>query len=124
MKKILCSVLLFSLLFVVCGNVVDSATKTTAQKPIQGQVVSLHDVIMGVKDLQLNREKAEELYEQKIPLVFKVGNKIYFVQNDDGSFAFKKLVGYAMNKKVGIVGKTKVVNGINVIVMTSIDAMD
>jgi hypothetical protein len=117
MKKIIITSVVIALLFAVSSDV------AFAQKPIKGQIVSLDDVIKKVPNLQLTKERAKELYENGSPLVFKVGSKIYFVQNEDGSFAFKKLSDFAHNKNVGIVGKTKTVNGINIIIMSKIDAM-
>jgi hypothetical protein len=122
MKKIILASILFSLMFFVCGSEADATAGKT--KPIQGQVVSLDDVIKGVKNLQLSKDRASELVEQKVPLVFKVGTKIYFVQNEDGSFAFKRLASFASNKKVGIYGRMRTVSGINVIIMTDIQSMD
>ena len=120
MRKIIFASIILSLLF-VCNNV---ATAQAASKPMKGKVVSLDDVIKGHKDLQLTKERANELLERGSPLVFLFNKKIYFVQNDDGSFAFRQLANYAHNKNVGIVGKTRTVNGINVIVMSKIESMD
>jgi hypothetical protein len=62
------------------------------------------------------------------PIVFLVGEgkkaKIYFVFNEDGSFAGKKLAKYASNKYVGIIGKQKVVGGLNIIIAEMIESMD
>jgi len=92
-----------------------------AQKPIQGQVLSLNDLVIGGKG-KVSKEEATKLVE-KNPLVFKSGKKIYFVYNEDGSYAGKKLANFANAEKVGIVGKTKKVQGIDIIIMTLIDAM-
>jgi hypothetical protein len=93
-----------------------------AQKPIQGQVVSLNDLMMGGKG-KVTKEQAQRLVETGNPVVFKSGKTIYFVYNEDGSFAGKKLANYASNEKVGIIGKTKKVNGLNIIIMSMIDSM-
>jgi hypothetical protein len=122
MKKIVLASLIISLIF--AGVYTTDAATTKAPKPMKGQVVSLDDVIKGVKDLQLTKARAEELVAAGSPLVFLYNKKIYFVQNEDGSFAFKKLASYALNKNVGIVGKTKTVKGINIIIMSGIESMD
>ncbi len=93
-----------------------------AQKPIQGQVLSLNDLVIGGKG-KVSKEEATKLVEKGNPLVFKSGKKIYFVYNEDGSYAGKKLANFANAEKVGIVGKTKKVQGIDIIIMTLIDAM-
>ncbi len=93
-----------------------------AQKPIKGQVVSLNDIVMGGKG-KITKEQAVELAEKGSPVVFKSGKKIYFVYNEDGTFAGKKLAKYASNEVVGIVGKTKKINGIEIIIATMIDSM-
>jgi hypothetical protein len=122
MKKTIVASIIVCLLAGFAYNVADAATKST--KPMQGQIVSLDDIIKSVKDLQLTKAKAEELYKNGSPLVFYSNKKVYFVQNEDGSFAFKKLSNYAHNKKVGIVGTKKTIKGINVIVMSKIESMD
>lgn len=116
------SILLSIALILIVPNLLEAATKTT--KPMKGKIVSLEDVIVAKKDLQLSKQQAQELLDRNVPLVFQYNKKIYFVQNEDGSFAFKKLANYAHNKNVGIVGKTKTVNGINVIIMSNIESMD
>jgi len=122
MKKIVSASIVFGLLlFVVVFNNIEAAAPP---KPMKGQIVSLDDIIKGVKDLQLTKQRAQELLESNSPLVFRVGTKLYFVQNEDGSFAFKKLANFAHNKNVGIVGKTRTVSGINVIIMSNIESMD
>jgi hypothetical protein len=93
-----------------------------AQKPIQGQVVSLNDIVMGGKG-KVTKEQALKLVETGNPVVFKSGKKIYFVFNEDGSFAGKKLANFANSEKVGIMGKAKKVNGVDIIIMSMIDAM-
>jgi len=123
MKKIvLASVLVISILF--AGIYASNIEAATAQKPLKGQIVSLDDIIKGVKDLQLTKERATELLERGSPLVFLYNNKIYFVQEEDGAFAFRRLANFAHNKNVGIVGKTRTVRGINVLVMSSIDSIN
>lgn len=97
-------------------------TESFSQKPIKGQVVSFNDLVMGGKG-KVTKEQATQLAESGNPIVFKSGKKIYFVYNDDGTFAGKKLAKYANNEFVGIVGKVKKVNGIDIIIATMIDSM-
>ena len=56
--------------------------------------------------------------------VFLYNKKIYFVINEDGSFAFKQLMNYAANQKVAITGIMKTISGINYIIMTDIESND
>ena len=102
-----------------------SSTEVLAQKsakPIKGQVVSFNDLVMGGKGT-VTKDQAKELAEKGNPIVFKSGKTIYFVYNEDGTFAGKKLANYANNANVGIVGKTKKVNGINIIIASMIESM-
>lgn len=109
-----------------------SRTETTTPKkksgkPIKGRVISLSKFILDKKGTVGKDEAIKEAEDGK-PIVFLVGEgakaKIYFVFNEDGSFAGKKLAKFASNKFVGIVGTTKVVNGVNIIVVEMIESMD
>ncbi|MDA3842825.1 MAG: hypothetical protein PF588_00465 [Candidatus Kapabacteria bacterium] len=102
------------------------ATQTTAvkmSKPMTGQIVDFGALVMGGNG-ELNKKNAEALVAKGKPIAFKVGNKIYFVFNSDGSFAANNLVRYANNKLVGIIGKTQKVNGLNIIIADKIESMD
>lgn len=112
------------------------ATKTTrttpsktkkSSKPIKGRVVSLVQMFLD-KVGKVTKEEAMKQAEEGKPIVFLVGKgkkaKVYFVFNEDGSFAGKKLAKFADNKFVGIVGKTKIINGLNFIVAEIIESMD
>lgn len=96
-------------------------------KPIKGQVISLSQMILD-KVGRVSKEEAIKQAEEGKPIVFLVGEgkkaKVYFVFNEDGSFAGKKLAKFASNKFVAIVGKTQVVNGINIIIAEIIESMD
>lgn len=96
-------------------------------KPMKGKVISLVKFVIDGKGV-VNKEEATKEAEEGKPIVFLVGEgkkaKVYFVFNEDGSFAGKKLARYADNKFVGIVGKTKVVNGLNIIIAEMIESMD
>jgi hypothetical protein len=122
MKKIILASVLLSFLFVAFNSVEVSAA--AKPKTYKGKIVSLDDVLKAKKDLQLTKEQATELHTKGSPIVFMVGSKIYFVQNADGSFAFKKLADYAHNKTVAIIGKIKTVKGINLLIMDSIEKID
>lgn len=93
-----------------------------AQKPIQGQVVSFNNLVMGGNG-SVTKDEAKKLADNGSPIVFKSGSRIYFVYNEDGTFAGKKLANYAGNQKVGIMGKIKKVKGLNIIIMTMIESM-
>lgn len=105
-----------------------TAAKTSAKtKPIKGTVISFSDFVIGGKGA-VTKDEAIQLAEKGSPLVFLTGTgknqKIYFVFNEDGSFAGKNLAKYASNKAVGIIGKTKTVKGMNIIIAQMIESMD
>jgi len=129
MKKIT-SILLAVFMIFAAANFASAAPKKAtpkAPKPIEGKVVSLNEVVTG-SFTQWKKADAEAAANQGTPFVLMVGQgakaKIYFVYNEDGSFAGKKLAKYSFNKKVGIVGKTKTVNGVQIIIAETIEAMD
>lgn len=115
-------VLGLALAFIFSTFAVINTYAQKAQKPIKGTVVSLNDIVMGGKGI-VSKDEAKKLAENGNAIVFKSGKKIYFVYNEDGTFAGKKLANYAESTSVGIVGKTKTVNGINIIIMSMIDNM-
>ncbi|PKL84509.1 MAG: hypothetical protein CVV22_12645 [Ignavibacteriae bacterium HGW-Ignavibacteriae-1] len=93
-----------------------------AQDNFKGEVISLDSYIMGGTG-KVAKDKAKTLADAGHAIVFKSGNKIYFVYNEDGSFAGKRLANFATAELVGIVGKTKTVHGLNIIVVSMIDAI-
>lgn len=103
-----------------------SKTKKSG-KPIKGRVVSLDQMLLDNVG-KVTKEEAMKQAEEGKPIVFLVGDgkkaKVYFVFNEDGSFAGKKLAKFADNKFVGIVGKSKVINRINIIIAEIIESMD
>ncbi|MCX7880236.1 MAG: hypothetical protein N2517_06210 [Ignavibacteria bacterium] len=105
----------------------EAPSKVKSGKPLKGRVVSLSKLILDGKG-EVSKDEAMSEADAGKPIVFLVGEgkkaKIYFVFNEDGSFAGKKLAKFAANKFVGIVGKTKVVNGINIIIAEMIESMD
>lgn len=120
-KVILIAAILFTFVFVESTQAIYAAPKLSTFK---GQVISLDDVIKNTKDKQLTKSQAKELVEACSPLVFFLNKKVYFVTNEDGSFAFNKLKNYAHNKRVAIKGTKKSRNGINYIIMSSIESLD
>jgi len=114
------------LLFV---GVLFSATMNSepAPKPMKGQVASLNDLVMGGTG-KIDKAKATELAEKGSPIVFITGKgksaKVYFVYNADGTFAGKNLAKYANNITVGIIGKVKKINGLNILIAETIESMD
>lgn len=97
-------------------------------KPMKGRVASFTDIVVMGGDGTVDKVKATEMAEKGQPIVFVVGAgksaKIYFVFNEDGTYGGKNLAKYANNKFVGIIGKTKKVNGINIIIASQIESMD
>ena len=129
MKRIL-GLLLIGLMFVSISTFAQTSTKTTTKKspkPIVGKVVSINEVFTG-NFTQWTKATADTAAAHGTSFVLMVGTgskaKIYVVLNEDGSFAGKKLSKYAFNKKIGVVGKTKVKNGLNFIVAEMIEAME
>ncbi|MGQ9819474.1 MAG: hypothetical protein ACUVQ1_06065 [Candidatus Kapaibacteriales bacterium] len=110
-------------------EITQTASNTTKKtgKPIKGRVVSLAQMLFD-KVGKVTKEEAMKQAEEGKPIVFLVGEgkkaKVYFVFNEDGSFASKKLAKFADNKFVGIVGKTQVINGLNIIIAEIIESMD
>jgi len=98
-------------------------TPVKKTKPTVGVVISLLDFATGASG-EVNKEKALELVNNGQPLAIKVGTKkkpvIYLVVNPDGTIANKKLAELA-DAKVGIIGKIKKRNGINVIISDIIE---
>jgi hypothetical protein len=121
MYKVLALLLLVGVLF--------SATVYSAPpaKPMKGQVASLNDLVLGGTG-KVDKAKAMELAEKGSPIVFITGKgktaKVYFVYNEDGSFAGKNLAKFAANEFIGIVGKVKKVNGLNILIAEKIESMD
>lgn len=92
-------------------------------KPLEGTIVSLNSLVMG-GDGKVSKADAQALVSKGNLVLFKATNgTVYFVYNEDGTFAGKRLAGYANNAKVGLLGKSKVVDGTNVFIMTLIEGM-
>ncbi|MBX3043419.1 MAG: hypothetical protein KIT33_05350 [Candidatus Kapabacteria bacterium] len=92
-------------------------------KPLEGTVVSLNALVMGGNG-KVSKAEAQNLQSSGNLILFRATNgTVYFVYNEDGSFAGKRLANFANNDKVGLLGKAKTVNGINTFVMTLIEGM-
>lgn len=124
MKKLFAIALIFALLGTITTSTFAQAKK--APKPLTGQIVSFDDISTG--NFQTwTKDAAKEASEKgkMFVLLTKKGktSKIYFVFNEDGTNASKKISKYAHNEKVGIIGKTKIVSGVNIIILETIDGM-
>lgn len=122
MTKFFGILILMAVMFTAISSTDALAQTKKSSKPIKGQVVSFNDLVLGGKGT-VTKEQAKELAEKGNPIVFKSGKTIYFVYNEDGSFASKNLANFANNATVGIIGKTKKVNGINIIIANIIESM-
>ncbi|MBE2189525.1 MAG: hypothetical protein IAE98_08660 [Candidatus Kapabacteria bacterium] len=118
MKKIA----VYSILIAMLAATLLTIQYAYAQDTIKGQVISLDEYLTGGIG-KVTKDKAKTLADAGHAIVLKSGNTIYFVYNEDGSFAGKRLASFATAENVGIVGKTKTVHGLNIIIMTMIDAM-
>ena len=123
MNKLIILILMIGVIF--SAIVISEPAKPA--KPIKGRVASLNDIIKGT-DGTVTKERALELANVGQPIVFVVGTgkkaKVYFVYNNDGTYGGKKLAGYAVYTNIGIIGKTKTVNGVNIIIAEMIQSMD
>lgn len=81
----------------------------------KGQVVSLNKLVNSQKG-EVTVDEATKMAEKGQPIVLLVNKKVHFVYNSDGSFAGMNLAKYAANKTVGIVGRKKTANGLNIII--------
>lgn len=105
------------------NQVEQSITSDYSKKPLQGTVLNFNDLMIGGSG-KVNKEKALDLVSKGNMIVLKaVDGRLFFVYNEDGSFAGKRLAGFANNDKVGLIGKAKVVDGLNIFIMNLIEAM-
>lgn len=111
------------ILILMAGLIIAIDAPAKSPKPIKGTIVSFNDLVMGGSG-KVNKAQAKELVAKGQPLAFKVKTKVYFVFNEDGSYADKKLAKYSANNFIGIIGKTKKVHGINIIIAEKIESMD
>lgn len=127
MKKIIILLLMLTLTMGVLQAESKKAAPKKAPKPTVGKVISLSEVGTG-NFTTWTKQTADDAAAKGTPFVLMVGEgkkaAIYFVYNEDGSFAGKKLAKYAFNKKVGIVGKVQTKFGLKVLVAEMIESMD
>lgn len=124
MKKLFAIALIFALIGTISTNVFAAAKK--APKPITGTIVSFDDIVTGnFQTWTLDAAKDASEKGKMFVLLTKKGktSKIYFIFNEDGTNASKKIAKFAHKEKVGIVGKSKLVNGVNIIIMEMIEGM-
>lgn len=93
-----------------------TSTNDFSKKPLEGEIVVLSDIASG-NTRKLNKDLAKQLVEKGEILALKAGDNIYFVYNQDGTLASKKLAGYANNSKVLMTGKAKIIDGVNIIIV-------
>ncbi len=93
-----------------------------SNKPMPGKVVSLKNMVFGGNE-NLTKAQATNMVAQGEPIVFLSGGKIYFVYNEDGTFAGEKLAKYSIAEQIGIIGDVKRVKGVNVIIAKMIQKM-
>lgn len=95
-----------------------------SRNPLICSIILFDDIPRG-KHTKLNKGKAKAMAEQgKMFVVKSAEGAIFFVLNEDGTFASKRLAGYCNNKKIGIIGKTYQIDEINIIVAQLMESMD
>lgn len=92
------------------------------KSPLVGEIISLDHLVRGGNG-RVTKDEAKALVAKGSLILLKANGKIYFVYTEGGSFAAKKLANYAKAPKVGLLGTAKTVKGINMFIMTHIDAM-
>ncbi len=96
-----------------------------SKTPMKCQINTLSNAIQQSKITHLGKKAAKALVAKgKILVVVNQQGEIYFVYNQDGTFAGKKLAKYASNQYIGIIGKRKKINGVNIIIAEMIESMD
>lgn len=100
-----------------------SGIEVAADDPLyKGKVVDLVSVLKG-GDGKITKAEAEKLVADGKPIAFESNGKIYFIYSEGGSSMNSKLAKYAQAETVGIKGKLKKVNGLNIIISTFMNAM-
>ncbi len=87
-----------------------------SKKPLVGAIIAISDIATG-NFRKLNKDMAKQLVANGEILAVKAGDNIYFVYNEDGSLASKKLAGYANNSQVMMTGKAKVIDDVNIFIV-------
>ncbi len=95
-----------------------------SKTPLKCKIIALDDIATG-NFKKITKPLAQEFINKgKILVVKDDYDRIFFIYNEDGSFASKKLAKYAANEYIGIIGKYKNINDINIIIATMIESMD
>ncbi|MFH1050167.1 MAG: hypothetical protein V1779_04455 [bacterium] len=103
---------------------VEPEKKDYSKEALRCQIVLLDDVATG-NFRKLTKPQALEFVEKGKILVVRAENgAIFFVYNEDGSFASKNLARYAANNYIGIIGKPKYIYGLNIIIAQIIESSD
>lgn len=112
MKKII-----FGMIILVSMLAVEPMMNTMiAQDPVEGYVASLNEIVAG-REGKITKDVATTLMNGGNPIVFVSGNKVYFPVNASGANAAESLVNLAEVAKIGVLGETKRVAGLNFIVV-------
>lgn len=93
-----------------------SSAGDLTKKPIEAQIIVVSDIVTG-NFRKLTKDIAKQLVANGEILAVKTSDNVYFVFNQDGTLASKKLAGYANNNKVMLAGKTKTIDGVNIIIV-------
>lgn len=97
------------------------AKTMSSKNMMKGKVMSLAGYVSG-------KMADGSFKDNDQPLVLVTGqgksSRIYFIYNSDGTFAGKKLMAFTPNKMVNVSGKTKTVNGLNVIYADNIESAE
>jgi hypothetical protein len=101
-----------------------SAKFDFSKNPLKCKIVLLDDLATG-NHRKLSKDIAKDLVAQgKILVVKDDSGNIFFLYNEDGTFASKRLAGYCNNNYIIVVGKYKKVNDINTIIVTAMESGD
>ena len=85
-----------------------------------GQVVLLDKIVKGGSGT-CTKAEAEAAKGKGGIVLFKSNGKLYFVLSESGAFASKRLINVCEKPEVTIKGRIKRNNGLNTIIMTSIE---
>jgi len=103
---------------------VEPVKKDYTKEALRCQIVLLDDVATG-NFRKLTKPMAQDMVEKGKILVVKAENgSIFFVYNQDGTFGSKNLARYAANNYIGIIGKAKYQNDLNIIIAEIIESSD
>lgn len=96
--------------------------ENSSTESVKGEIISFTGLVAGGTG-KVDKSKAEELAGKGHPIVLKSGNKVYFLMNQDGTLADKRVAGYAAANQVVVKGKVSKKMGLNVIIIEMIDAI-